>query len=323
MPKLLTLITIILLFVSACASSAAPTEQASALSVEDAEDAATAVPPTDIANPEPVNVAQSQADNTAVSQTTETNEALVARVNGVGIGQAAFDRALARAQQQIIAADPAALETMVLDTLIEQALIEQAAAADNVVISEEMLEAEYQANRSLVESDAQWQQWLDENLYTEAEFRESLRAAMIAGMMRDKVTQTIPDSLLHVHARHILVDSEQAANEALARLQNGEDFGTLAANLSRDVTTRDQSGDLGWFVEGELLEPVLSQVAFSLEDGQIGGPVATRLGYHIIQKLGSEERSLTPERRALLSQIHFENWLRGLSFNAIIERYLS
>ncbi len=247
---------------------------------------------------------------------------LVARVNGEGITQVEFEQAMNRAEQQFAAADVDALAATVLDTLIEQALIEQAAQSENIVITDALLETEYQANRILVESDAAWQQWLAENLYTEAEFRDSLRAALIASMMRDQVAATIPETVPHVHARHILVETEAAALEALNRLRAGEDFAALAASLSRDVTTREQGGDLGWFADGELLEPVLTQVAFALGDGEIGGPVATRLGYHIIQKLGSEPRELSLERRAMLTQVHFENWLRGLTFNAVIERYL-
>lgn len=296
MHKLLVLL-IILLFLPACASSPAASGEQQESGI--------------------VNVGQA-----GVLPQDASGARLVARVNGEGITQAEFEQAMTRAQQQFAAADPDALTATILDTLIEQALIEQAAVSENVVISDATLEAEFQANRTLVESDAAWQQWLTENLYTEGEFRDSLRAALIASAMRDRVAATIPELVPHVHARHILVDTEAAAHDVLDRLRNGEDFAALAAAYSRDVTTREQGGDLGWFVDGELLEPVLTQVAFSLSDGEIAGPVATRLGYHIVQKLGSEPRELSLERRAMLTQVHFENWLRGLTFNAIIERYL-
>lgn len=269
------------------------------------------------------NAEQPSSIATQALPTGETGEPLVARVNGEGITLSEFQQALARTEQQFAAADVRALQTAVLDTLIEQTLIEQAAEAQNVVVSDEALELEFQANRALAPNQQAWEQWLAQNLYTESDFRSSLRGALIAGTMRDRLTQDISDTMLHVHARHILVDSEQAALDVLRRLQSGEDFAALAASLSKDVTTREQGGDLGWFVEGELLEPVLTQVSFSLDDGQIGGPVATRLGYHIIQKLGSEPRPLTPDRRAMLAQFRFENWVSGLTFNAIIERFLA
>lgn len=260
---------------------------------------------------------------TQVMPTGENGEPLVARVNGEGITLSEFEQALARTEQQFVAADTRALQATVLDTLIEQTLIEQAAATENIVITDEALETEYQANRALATDQQAWDNWLAQNLYTENNFRVSLRGMLIAGAMRDRLTQDISETMLHAHARHILVDSEQAALEVLTRLQNGEDFAVLATSLSKDVTTREQGGDLGWFVEGELLEPLLTQVAFSLADGQIGGPVATRLGYHVIQKLGSEQRPLTPDRRALLAQFRFESWVSGLTFNAVIERFLA
>jgi peptidyl-prolyl cis-trans isomerase C len=269
------------------------------------------------------NVEQQANTSMQALPTGETGEPLVALVNGEGITLSEFQQALARTEQQFVAADARALQATVLDTLIEQTLIEQAAAAQNVIVTDEALETEFQANKALASDQQAWEQWLKDNLYTEGEFRTSLRGALIAGVMRDRLTQDISDTMLHVHARHILVDSEQAALDVLARLRNGEDFAALAASLSKDVTTRGQGGDLGWFVEGELLEPVLTQVAFSLNNGQIGGPVATRLGYHIIQKLDSEPRPLTPDRRAMLAQFRFESWVSGLTFNAIIERFLA
>ncbi len=266
-------------------------------------------------------LAQSQP-TIATAPVDESGEALVAKVNGQGITRAAFDRALARTQQGVMAADSSALEATVLDLMIEQVLINQAAADANVVISDADVEAEYQANRALVDSDAAWQQWLDDNLFTEVEFRQQIRDSLTAGAMRDRVVGDLPDTAVQIHARHILVSSEAQANDLLAQLQNGADFAQLAQQYSQDITTRDQGGDLGWFIEGELLEPALSQVAFALQDGQIGGPVATRLGYHIVQTLERSEQPLPPEKKVLRQQLQFENWVRGLSFNAIIERYL-
>ena len=311
MPYKLFLIAVLLFTVTACASGAETSNAAAPTEAQPTLEAA--------------SVDTGQAVAQAIPEglpTNETGEALVARVNGEGITQVAFDRMLARTQQQILVASEEALLATVLDTLVEQALIEQEAALQDVVITDEAVEAEFQASKALVASDEAWQQWLAENLYTEDEFRESLRATLIASAMRDRVVQEMPETLPQVHARHILVRSEQEAANVLQRLQSGEDFVALAASLSQDVTTREQGGDLGWFADGELLEPSLSQAAFALEMGEIGGPIPTRLGYHIIQTLESGERPVAPEKRALLAQVQFENWVRRLSFNAIIERYL-
>jgi peptidyl-prolyl cis-trans isomerase C len=313
LPYKLSLIVVLLFMVTACASGAESSNAAAPTEIPPTTEAAS----VDTSSP----VAVAQADPAGLP-TDESGEELVARVNGEGITRADFDRMLARTQQQILVADEETLLATVLDTLIEQMLIEQQAAIEGVIITDEAVEAEFQATKALVDSEDAWTQWLAENLYTEDEFRQSLRETLIASAMRDRVVQDMPETLPQVHARHILVRSEDEAQDVLQRLQNGEDFATLAASLSQDVTTREQGGDLGWFAEGELLEPALSDAAFALDVGAVSSPVPTRLGYHIIQTLEAEERPVAPEKRALLAQVQFENWVRRLSFNAIIERYL-
>jgi parvulin-like peptidyl-prolyl isomerase len=329
---------IIALLLAACsgeAEQAAPTETALPTAeptavIEPSPQADTPAPADQAAQatPTPEVIAQAQAAaatatlvNAQGQPLTSSGEVVVARVNGIDITQAAFQRELTRAQQQFEAADMAALEAVVLDTLIEQAMIEQAAAERQITVTDAEVEAEFILSRSYVDSDAAWQQWLADNLYTEDEYRASLRSVLLAGKLRDNITEGMPENVPQVHARHILVATEEEANAVLARLQNGEGFAAIAASVSQDVTTREQGGDLGWFADGELYEPALSQAAFSLESGQIAGPVLTRLGYHVIQTLERGERPVPEERRPLLAQIAFERWLQGTLYNAIIERY--
>lgn len=252
----------------------------------------------------------------------ENGAPLVAKVNGVGITLAAFERAVARQQAELEAADPAALQASVLDALIEQTLIEQAATQQQITVSDEEIQAEVQAMMQESGSESTWQQWLDQNHFTQEEFTENLRQSILTQRLRDQVTQNVTGALPHVHARHILVATEAEANDILTRLQAGEEFAVLATTYSRDVTTRDTGGDLGWFTQEELLEPILAQVAFSLEPGQIAGPVPTRLGYHILQTLEKADRPVPAEKQADLAQVVFQNWLQSLLDSATIERYL-
>lgn len=248
-------------------------------------------------------------------------ETIVARVNSVEILESELNRALARYQSQIEVLDLDALRTDILNSMIEQVLIEQAAAAQNITVSDAEVQAEIDANIQIAGSPEAWQQWLANNLYTEEEFRETLRETLITARMRDIVTQGIHGDVPHVHARHILVATEAEANELLARINNGEDFGALAAAHSSDVTTREQGGDLGWFAQGELLEPYLAEVAFSLEPGQVAGPVATALGFHLIQTLEKADRPIPEEKLPMVAQGQFELWLAGLISQATIEVY--
>ncbi len=246
---------------------------------------------------------------------------LVASINGEGIRRDRFERELARYQQQTGETDNPALRTIVLDTMIEQVLIAQEAARQGITIDEAQIDAEVAAIAQMAGSAEAWQQWLSDNLYTEGEFRDSLRATLITARMRDVVTAGLAGEVPHVRARHILVDTEQEANSILEQLRNGADFAALAA-LSRDTTTRENGGDLGWFTQDELVDPALATVAFSLEPLQIAGPVRTSLGFHIIQTLERANRPVDEERRALLAQRQFELWLAALVAGAQVQRYL-
>jgi peptidyl-prolyl cis-trans isomerase D len=96
-----------------------------------------------------------------------------------------------------------------------------------------------------------------------------------------------------VRARHILIrvspdaaesEDAKAKEEALAILKearDGKDFADLAKKHSQGPTA-SKGGDLGYFTRGQMLKP-FEELAFSLKKGEIGGPVRTRFGWHIIK----------------------------------------
>ncbi len=83
-----------------------------------------------------------------------------------------------------------------------------------------------------------------------------------------------------IHARHILLPTEDEARAALKRLQAGEEFAKLATELSKD--TGSEGGDLGFFSR-EKMVPEFSEVAFKLDVGKISEPVKSQFGWHIIR----------------------------------------
>jgi len=92
------------------------------------------------------------------------------------------------------------------------------------------------------------------------------------------------------HVRHILIeatgdDREAAraeATRARERVDAGEDFAALAAELSDDAGTRNAGGDLGWYVRGVLDGP-LDEAVFSMAAGAVAGPVESEFGFHILR----------------------------------------
>src|ERR1700754_514813 len=84
-----------------------------------------------------------------------------------------------------------------------------------------------------------------------------------------------------VHARHILVETEDEAKAIAAELKKGADFAELSKKKSKDPGASD-GGDLGFFTKDQM-EPEVSAVAFALEPGKITDPIKSQFGWHIIK----------------------------------------
>lgn len=109
-----------------------------------------------------------------------------------------------------------------------------------------------------------------------------------------------------VKARHILIKVDEGAPEAekakakeriLAakkRVDGGEDFATVAKELSEDDGSKASGGDLGTFGPGRMVKP-FEEAAFKLEAGQISDVVESRFGYHVIKV----EEVIPPEVKEL------------------------
>jgi len=96
-----------------------------------------------------------------------------------------------------------------------------------------------------------------------------------------------------VRASHILikVDPSKPEDDAPARaraeqlaasLRSGASFETLAKANSADPSSTAKGGDLGFFQRGQMV-PEFENAAFSQPIGEIGSPVKTSFGYHIIK----------------------------------------
>ena len=131
--------------------------------------------------------------------------------------------------------------------------------------------------------------------YSDADFRDYVRALLLNQKVFDHVTKDITRDQDMVWARHILVETEEEAKAVLDRLNAGEDFGIVAAEVSVDTSNSASGGDLGWFTQGQMVEE-FDKAAFTLEIGKLSEPIQTEFGFHIIQVLGHEIRELTDEQ---------------------------
>jgi peptidyl-prolyl cis-trans isomerase C len=86
-----------------------------------------------------------------------------------------------------------------------------------------------------------------------------------------------------VRARHILVESEEAARGIIAELKKGADFGETAKVKSKDPSAKQNGGDLGYFTKDEMV-PQFSEAAFAMQPGSLSDtPVKSQFGWHVIK----------------------------------------
>jgi peptidyl-prolyl cis-trans isomerase C len=103
-----------------------------------------------------------------------------------------------------------------------------------------------------------------------------------------------------VHARHILVETEDQAKAVEDELKKGADFAELAKKKSKDPGASD-GGDLGFFTKDQMV-PEFSTVAFALEPGKVSDPVKTQFGWHVI-KVEEKRNRKAPDFDQVKSQI--------------------
>ncbi|MGJ4880717.1 MULTISPECIES: peptidylprolyl isomerase [unclassified Bradyrhizobium] len=202
---------------------------------------------------------------------------VLAKVNGAEIRKSDVTLAEEELGQSLAQMDPATKDENVLSFLIDMKLVAKAAEDKKVADSEEFKKRlAFTRNRLL----------MDSLLASEG------KAATTPDAMK-KVYEEAAKQIggeQEVHARHILVETEDDAKAVKAELAKGADFAELAKKKSKDPGASD-GGDLGFFTKEQMV-PEFANVAFSLEPGKISDPVKTQFGWHVIKV--EEKRSRKP-----------------------------
>jgi peptidyl-prolyl cis-trans isomerase C len=140
-----------------------------------------------------------------------------------------------------------------------------------------------------------------DKLLMETLLGKETKAAMTDAAMKkvydDAAARQKPEE--EIHARHILLPTEDEAKAALKRVQDGEDFTKVATELSKDPGS--QGGDLGFFSRDKMV-PEFADVAFKLDVGKLSEPVKSQFGWHII-KVEEKRTKPFPPFEAVKDQI--------------------
>jgi peptidyl-prolyl cis-trans isomerase C len=198
----------------------------------------------------------------------QNSDPVVARVNGVDIHQSD----LAVAADEIGSNMPPMAGDKKRDYLITY-------LADVIVVAQAAQQQKLGDNPDVKRQLA----FANDKVLMEALLQKTGQAAQTDDAMHkvyDEAVKRMPNEQ-EVHARHILVPTEQEAKDIEAQLKKGADFATLAKQKSKDPGASN-GGDLGWFTKSQMV-PAFADAAFKLDKGQISDPVHTQFGWHIIQ----------------------------------------
>tara|TARA_B100000686_G_scaffold354317_1_gene463921 strand:+ start:2910 stop:3773 length:864 start_codon:yes stop_codon:yes gene_type:complete len=202
---------------------------------------------------------------------------------------------------------------MIVDQLINDALLQDRVDASGIATDPEV-------EQRLAEAREQIARSLYVERYLEEQMTEEALRAEYEQMKSDNA------NVKEVRARHILVETEDAANALIAQLDDGADFAELARENSTGPTASN-GGDLGYFTKDAMV-PEFSNVAFATEAGTYSEePVKTQFGWHVIMVEDVRNRQvptfeeMEPVLRQQMQQDVVNNLVENLRDGADIQRY--
>ncbi|WP_230530099.1 peptidylprolyl isomerase [Microvirga roseola] len=194
---------------------------------------------------------------------------VVARVNGIEITEGDLDVAAADPALQLPNVPEAQKRDLLIGYLVDLKLGAQAAEKAKVQDSADFArKLAYNRDKTL----------LDE--YLEQQAQKAVTPEAARQLYEETVKSITPEQ--EVRARHILVETEEEAKKAAARVKGGEDFAKVAAELSKDPGSKTDGGDLGFFTKDRMVE-AFAEAAFKMEPGQVSDPVKSQFGWHVIK----------------------------------------
>jgi foldase protein PrsA len=136
-----------------------------------------------------------------------------------------------------------------------------------------------------------------------------------AQIYRERMLETFEDNVERIQEqvwlRHIRVTDREIIDEIIARLNAGENWDDLAAELSEDSLSKDSGGDLGWLTWDNVTDQ-FGEEAENIFQAPINGfldPIQTSTGWHLIQVLDRGERSLDEQVFQQAVRKVFNDWL--------------
>jgi len=167
-----------------------------------------------------------------------------------------------------------------------------------------------------------YQLLLDTTGLSDQECRDVFRGIVLAGNITTYLKDTeVPTEAEQVHLQMIVVADEPTVQELQDRIQQGEDFSTLAEQYGTIEELKQAAGNLGWVPKG--IYPELDDVAFTLALGNVSGPIQTDRGFCLVKVLDkADNMPIEDTYRDILATNALQQWLDQEKAASDIKQYL-
>ena len=226
------------------------------------------------------------------------------------------------------------LKNDIMEKLIIEKLLFKEAEDMKITVTEEELQEQVDISIESIGGQEQFEEYLEENGLTKEILEENLRKEMLVTKYGEKFNEEtkIPEEdakeyfeankeeLVVIQASHILVETEEEGKEILKKLEEGEEFASLALIESIDSGSAMDGGNLGYFPKGSLIAE-FEDVAFALKPGETSDVVKTEVGYHIIHLVDRKDsyEALETDLKDLLVRNKYMEKVQRLSDSAKIK----
>ena len=200
-------------------------------------------------------------------------------------------------------------------TMQEEILVRQRAPVDlGLTPTPDDVEGEIASRLGVSRDDAAlfqatYQKDLKARDLSDKEYRDMVEAALLIRWVQDGFVRAAPVTADQVRIRQIQVGAREDADKVVERLNAGEDFATVAKEMSSDTTTKDAGGERGWVTLDELDSSYATKV-FALEAGQRSEPLEGQGGFFIIEVEEKQaDKPLEDAQRNTIGSRYFSLWL--------------
>ncbi len=232
-----------------------------------------------------------------------------------------------------------------LESLISKKVVEIEADKQNIMVSDEDIQKELEHYYEYYGGEEAFNQALASSGYSNADMYSDLDVTVkIKKLLEPRILISEDEMKAYfeenqatfaqekqVKASHILADTEEEAKQIETRLANGEEFAQLAKEYSKDSSTADNGGELGFFKRGDMVKE-FEDAAFGMKVGDISAPVKTDYGYHIIKideiqeaQQPDYEQSKDKVKNTIFeqkAQTEYDSWLQEMYQQYDIQRLI-